>query len=79
MKSGKKSMKKSIKKQNINKIKWDHQNPQVVSCQILNIKKKYWIEWQNQKEKSNSQKNPNHKKNKENQFSTNLMIMDEIF
>jgi hypothetical protein len=39
MKSGKKSMKKSIKKQNINKIKWDHQNPQVVSCQILNIKK----------------------------------------
>jgi hypothetical protein len=45
----------------------------------LKYKKKYWIEWQNQKEKSNSQKNPNHKKNKENQFSTNLMIMDEIF
>jgi hypothetical protein len=71
-------MKKNIKKQNTSKIKWDCQNPRVVSCQTLNIKK-YWIEGQNQKEKSNSQKNPNHKKYKENQFSTNLMIIDEIF
>jgi hypothetical protein len=67
MKSEKKSMKKSIKKQNTNKIKWDHQNPRVVWCQTLNIKK-YWIEGQNQKEKSNSQKNPNHKKTKKINF-----------
>ena len=43
----KKSMKKNIKKQSTSKTKWDRQNPQVVSCQTLNIKK-YWIEGKNQ-------------------------------
>jgi hypothetical protein len=52
--------KKSIEKQSTSKTKWGRQNPRVVSCQTLNIKK-YWIEWKNQKEKSNLQKNPKHK------------------
>jgi len=47
IKSGKKINEKNIKKQSTSKTKWDRQNPQVVSCQTLNIKK-YWIEGKNQ-------------------------------
>jgi len=55
----KKSWKKSTKK-----TKWNCQNSWVILCQTLNTEK-YWIEVQNQKEKSNSQKNPKHKKKKQ--------------
>ena len=60
--------KKSIKKQSTNKIRWDGQNPRVVSCQTLNIKKNI-IEGQNWKEKLNSQKNPKHKKQRQSIFN----------
>ena len=47
---------------------------------MSNLKyKKNWIEGKNKKEKSNLQKNSKHKKNKENKFSTNSIIMYEIF
>jgi hypothetical protein len=55
--------KKSIKKQSTSKIKWGHQNPQVVSCQTLNIYKKIIeLKGKIEKKNSNSQKNSKHKK-----------------